>query len=465
MKTRSGHMFKRGKTWYVQWRVNGKLFMRSTKCTRKDEAEKERARIMAPFLAKDEATVLEHVAARIDGRKAEIAAYEDAKNPPLAIEDAWRRFLASPDRPDSGENTLKHYHSQYRRFARWMRGEHAELTEIRQIHPKRTGGATEKTKAIPMRAVDEAIAREYAVDLNGGKSSPSTFNQHIGFLKLLWKTLEDEIKTDKNPWLKIKRKKRTGDRSRRELTVDELRRIYDTTDGEMRLLFGLGIYTGLRMGDCATLRTGEVDLKRNLIRRVPMKVARRKPKPVTIPIHPTLHGMLSEAMDAQSNEYVLPGMAAYYAEERVWELSKAIQKHFTDNGISIHKPGTGKFVDEGGNTVDTGKRAIVEVGFHSLRHTFVSLCREHNVPFAVVEALVGHSNPAMTRLYTHVSEAAACDAMAVLPNVTGDVAVLALPEPATVNAEAVRKLAEKLTAKNGAQVKKELLALLDATAQ
>jgi integrase len=39
------------------------------------------------------------------------------------------------------------------------------------------------------------------------------------------------------------------------------------------------------------------------------------------------------------------------------------------NKIQSHKPGTGM----------NGKRAVVEVGFHSLRHTFVSLCRESNV--------------------------------------------------------------------------------------
>jgi integrase len=54
--------------------------------------------------------------------------------------------------------------------------------------------------------------------------------------------------------------------------------------------------------------------------------------------------------------------------------------------IRIYKPGTGP---------GTGKRAVVEIGFHSLRHSFVSMCRTSNVPLAVVESIVGHSNPAM----------------------------------------------------------------------
>jgi len=92
-----------------------------------------------------------------------------------------------------------------------------------------------------------------------------------------------------------------------------------------------------------------------------------------------------------------------------------VQNHFKACGITLHKPGTGK----------DGKRAVIEVGFHSLRHTFVSLCRESNAPLAVVESIVGHSSPAMTRHYTHVGELAAGVAVRALPSVVGDVK----PEP------------------------------------
>ena len=58
---------------------------------------------------------------------------------------------------------------------------------------------------------------------------------------------------------------------------------------------------------------------------------------------------------------------------------------------------------------------MVEVGFHGLQHSFVSLCRQSNAPLVVVEAIVGHSNPAMTRHYTHVGDVAAGLAVAALP--------------------------------------------------
>lgn len=55
-----------------------------------------------------------------------------------------------------------------------------------------------------------------------------------------------------------------------------------------------------------------------------------------------------------------------------------------------------------------------------MRHSFVSMCRERNVPLSVVESLVGHSNPAMTRHYTHTSEEAASQAIRSLPNIMDD---------------------------------------------
>jgi hypothetical protein len=108
--------------------------------------------------------------------------------------------------------------------------------------------------------------------------------------------------------------------------------------------------------------------------------------------------------------------------------------------------------------VNTGKRAVVEVGFHSLRHTFVSLCRESNAPLSVVEAIVGHSNPAMTRHYTHVSELAAMHAVNALPSVIGEAS--ALP-PAKSRDDQLRDIIESVTPKTWQQDKVRLLAILD----
>ena len=150
-------------------------------------------------------------------------------------------------------------------------------------------------------------------------------------------------------------------------------------------------------------------------------------------------------------------------------MSKRIHEHFEDCGVKTQRPGTGRVVkkdaDGKDRKVSTGTRAVVEVGFHSLRHTFVSMCREANAPLSVVEAIVGHSNPAMTRHYTHTSEAAAGAAVAALPDITGQAIVKpALPaadSEALLKAK-VRDLAVRLTLENTATVREQLLSLVGA---
>jgi integrase len=438
MKHRTGYLFKRNGTFYVQWNVNGKRFTKALRddqgnaiCTRR-EAEEAQTKLMASFVVADEATALESIVAKLDGRKTELARLQDEQNPPLAIAGAWTDYLAAPNRPDSGESTLRQYEFQYSAFARWMKEKHPEIATLREV-------------TLP-------IAEEYAASLNHGVFSPSTYNKHLNLLTLVFRVLKNKARLAGNPWEDIQRKRLTA-QSRRELTVDELRNVCQSAKGELRVLLALGLYSGLRLGDCATLRWAEVDLARNIIRRIPNKTARRNPKPVIVPIHPQLREMLASPAPEQRAEYVLPEIAALYAR-RTDMVTDMIQTHFKTCGIKTYQPGTGPDSKD-------GKRAVIEVGFHSLRHTFVSLCRESNAPLAVVESIVGHSSPAMTRHYTHVGELAAGRAVAALPSIMGNPAP---PMPA-FNLEATlsqaRAMAEGMTAKNWREKKAALLALLE----
>lgn len=438
MKHRTGHLFKRGSNFYVFWRVNGKAFSKALRdengqpITSKREAEEARAKVMAPFTVADEAAALESIVGKLQGRKAELAKWEDEKNPPLPITRAWSEFLASPNRPDSGDSTLRQYEFQWSAFADWMKAKHGD--------------------AATLRDATKEIADEYASTLNHGKLSPSTYNKHLNLLALVFRVLKHKAKLTVNPWEEIQRK-RVVAHSRRELTIDELKKVCQSATGELRTLLALGIYSGLRLGDCATLRWAETDLPRKMIRRIPNKTARRNPKPVIVPIHHVLHDMLAATPADQRGDYVLPEMAALYARS-ICAVTDRVQNHFKSCGIKLHKPGTGK----------DGKRAVVEVGYHSLRHSFVSLCRESNAPLSVVESIVGHSNPAMTRYYTHVGELAAGRAVALLPSVMSNAKVLR--NDSATNEENIlckaHALAKGITAANWKKKKAALLALLEA---
>ncbi len=366
MKYRTGYLFLRGKNWHLQWRVGGKLFSRSLRTPERRQAEIEREKIMDGLRTADEAAVLERYVARLQFVRAQVGM--------VPVADAWRKFVDSPARPDSGPSTLKQYSAEWRRFALWLAQHCPDVKSL--------------------AAVGDRQAQAYASTFAG--AAGSTFNQHIGLLALMWRVLQ----VPSSPWGGIRRR-RAAATGRRELTVDELRAICAAAPGELRTLFALGIYTGMRLGDCCLLHWGEVDLVRGMIRRIPLKTARRSGRPVIIPIHPALRAVLGASRRAG---FIMPGLAKIYQRDRA-ELSHQVGKVFQAAGIETGTP-------------EPGRRTAVVVGFHSLRHTFVSMCRAAGAPLAVVESLVGHSSPAMTRHYTHTGEDAAAAAVGLLPEIT-----------------------------------------------
>ena len=393
-----GTLERKGRVWRARWTVDGKTYTKTTGTSDRREAEKILAEIVAPFAAKSDAERLENLAVKIEGRKAEIRRYEDSK-PALALADGFEAYRRSRERPDTGAATLDMYESQYNRLVRWAADNAPDAKEMRNF----------------TRSTAESFATYLA-----GELSPNSFNKYITLFRRMWDVLAEEGRMTENPWTKI-RHMALATHTRRELTVEELARVCGSVTGEMRLLFAVGIYTGLRLGDCAMLEWGAIDLARNRIMTIPRKTARHaNGKPVVIPLHPTLAALLAEIPPDARTGYLLPDLAAMY-EHDSGMISNRIQAVFTRAGIRTQ-------------TTADGERARVDVGFHSLRHTFVSLSANAGAPLAVVQAIVGHSNPAMTRHYFHESEAALQSAVSALPSISLDCAESAENAPAALPA-------------------------------
>ena len=76
---------------------------------------------------------------------------------------------------------------------------------------------------------------------------------------------------------------------------------------------------------------------------------------------------------------------------------------------------------------EEGKRAKVVVGFHSLRHTFVSLTANSGASLANVRSMTGHATTDMALHYFHENEAGLKRTIAMLPVIGGDAAASAKP--------------------------------------
>ena len=446
----AGYLYKRSGVFWLDYQAGDDRIRRALKdangkpITTRKEAEAERMKIVAPFLADDELEAQVQVLARIQKATEDVeVAVENAKAR-LLIKDCWKEYLRNSNRPDSGEATLESYSLQWNRFVVWMTEENPKVIELHDVTPDHASG--------------------YVGYLWARKITANTYNKHVRLLELVFRILGDKAGCNTNPFKGITRKKQKKNH-RRELTTPELSRLINGTEGEFRLFLALGLYTGLRRSDCCTLLWDEVDLKRKIITRVPNKTARTNGIEVKIPMNNDLYSMLRKSKKIATDMRVLPGLADLY-EKRVDTLTAKIKQHFWNCGIDVHKKGTGTQIvreqngtpqrqPKTGNVITeyTGTPAVVAVGFHSLRHSFVSLCREADTPLSVVESIVGHSNPTMTRLYSHTSDKEAKRAVAALPSFAGG-KVKEHREPLP---EWARGLIEGLTVKNCKQVKAELL--------
>jgi hypothetical protein len=141
-------------------------------------------------------------------------------------------------------------------------------------------------------------------------------------------------------------------------------------------------------------------------------------------------------------------MAQRYEERGQYAVSIPIQKHLEACGIATT-----------GERNGAGIRRYVAAGFHSLRHSAVTLMREAGAAQSISQAIVGHNSPEIHALYTHADEAALRRAVTSLPAVMQDTPAPALPPAKLIDAAKVRELAQGMTATTWHKAQAELLAL------
>lgn len=302
----------------------------------------------------------------------------------LEISEVWEAWVKHPNAGTPAARTLEGYRGQWNRFDRWVKNkECGYLHEITSSH-----------------------AEKYAADLWGSGISPRTFNAHTKFLKSLFNVLRTVASIEMNPFENI-RQRNLATESRRSFTAKELENIFSKAKGDLRYLVALGVFTGMRLGDCVCLRWDEVDLKEGVIAHIPFKT-KRKGKKIVVPIHAMLFPLLKKLQNTHSGKYLFPVLVKIYERD-----GSAISKKFTTFLRDECEITTNEAAD---SVADQRKNAVARVGFHSLRHSFVSLCAAEGVPQVTLQELVGHGSPAMTAIYSHADHEQKAKAIATLPS-------------------------------------------------
>jgi len=347
--------------WTARVTVDGRTMCRSTGTTMRAEAEMALARLV----------VLAEC-----GRKRTLER--------AALLKAWPRYEASSAAARLAQSSRNTKYRAWVHFSVWMNEMHPEVKDP--------------------QGVTRRMAEEYLSVFQGGHA-PVTCNLRICLLREMFRFFLEDAETEDNPWDGIRLRAADG-YTRRELTLEEVRRLIVAATAcgrEWRMLFSLAIYTGMRLGDCCRLKWESVNLEASIMQIVPHKTRRYLAgRPVTIPLHSELEGMLTETPEGERSGFVMGKIAEDFTLHR-WSISRKLAKIFAAAGITTSV------------MIEGRERRTPEATFHSLRHTFVSIAVNAGVPLATVQSIVGHTSTAMTRHYYHPNEEALRQAVDAIP--------------------------------------------------
>jgi len=413
----SGQLYLRGNIYWLRYQVHGKIFQQSLKVTTKAEAKIERDKVIHPLKNKDEAERLKTIQLALGGAEAAAKEYDaqqiEKKRHKILLSEAWDEYDKDKTRPQSGDIQLGEYKRFWDKFEEWLKTKHPDKLYMEEITPQdaedflnfmendvviSAGRKPKKKKEIKDKLPDKDKKVIKGVGAN-------RFNKYLRGLKLIFRVLAKKCNGMVNPFGEFKGKP-LDTKHHRPLTEEELMKVCQTAEGELKLLLAIGLYTGFRISDAALLKWPELNIKAGHIIKFPSKT-KRTGKAVKIPLHMVLAQMFAEIPKEERKEYVLPGMAESYLKDGGASIAKMIRKHFVSCGIETNR-------DDG-----LAKKTAL-VTFHSLRHTLINLMAQKGVSLATVRQIAGHRSEEVQRAYIHEDSGAVQTAINLLPSITGD---------------------------------------------
>lgn len=350
-------LYRQGKIWYYDFTVRGTRHAGSTGETNKTKAQAVHDRLRVQF--KDGANIRQiwrQTKAAMVGRNAGI---------PMEFEAVWKHFQ-SHGISNACPQRMQQYRHHIRLFLKWLEENHGRLA---------------------VGEVTSAMAAAYMAKIRSEPGANSTKNEYLLALKMLFQSFDENAGVIENPFAEIKR---LPARSvpREVFTQEELQLIGEHATGDVLDICLTALYTGLREGDICNLRWSSVS---HDLRWIHLDRMSKTERPVDIPVMPRLREHLASL--PRAGEYVYPRLKDLYTNHKC-TLSQMFKSFLREIGIT-----------EATHEVEGYARAMSTKDVHSFRHTFVYLAACNNIPLPVVQAIVGHASPTMTRIYMdHASQ-------------------------------------------------------------
>jgi integrase len=254
-------------------------------------------------------------------------------------------------------------------------------------------------------------------DRTAARLSVASTNKKIKIVRVVFQQAWRDGVIGENPAAKVQTLKAEKDRvERRAFRLDELTRIVAAAVGEWKGLILFGLYTGQRLGDIARLKWENLNLEQGTLAFTTRKTGRRQ----IIPLAKPLIQWLAEHSLGGTENFIFPeSRKVADRSSSVGGLSNQFNDLMAEAGLIEKRLRRKKDGGEG----RSGRRALVSVSFHSLRHTATSLMKNAGISPAIVQEFVGHDSMAISQNYTHIETEAlrkAADSMPDLLNLAGE---------------------------------------------
>jgi integrase len=369
---------KRGGKWWIGWRHNGKQFRKSLKTGDRATAEAQVNRLEAVDAAKRANSLTADYIAAITGQattsKQTVADY-------LA---AWLKEAVATTTKSTG---LKY--SQV-------------INEFLESTGAKSGG-------LLMEEVTVGHVRTFLTEKRI-KSSPGTVKGFKRILGSAFLQAQNDGTITGNPvaLAKLRGAKDKDSRRKRPFTLAEVKDLHTLATPFWKFMIVAGFHSGQSLGDLITLSPSNVNFDEGMI-----TISRRKTgKRVAIPISDALRVCLTQKCPNKTREFFWPDEAARYLKTGASPFSQEFFDLLASAGLVAAR---------GLKSVSTGKgraakRANAILGFHNLRHTFVTNLKVSGAVDSVARELAGHSSTDVSMIYTHLPAATLTDAIKQLPS-------------------------------------------------
>ncbi len=361
-------------TWYLRAMVKGVRIKQTLRTDNLATAQRLRDERLAALVGReDEKALFASVERQLAGIEAEEKAVRDDVRSGLKLADLWKKFLDDPEKTKASPSTMRNYRHCWQVFLGWLAKKHPEIQYCRQL--------------------TRGIGKEFSIHLNSTTGSVSSYNTHIIMIRRVIETAVDLDEKVVNPMARLKALPVTDTVKKEIFTDAELKKIFADSDAEFVRLCAIGLYTTQRF-DVARKMTWEMftdDLGYLDV------IHHKTGAPGSMRVPSPLKEILMRVPSEERHGFICPN----YAVLNNSMSSHTFQMHLEEHGIKTQKEVERK---------PGHKRMACIKGFHSFRHTAITIAKRNCSNNAKIKRWAGHSTDKMSDYYTHLNEDDAGDA-------------------------------------------------------